>query len=240
MSITTRRIATVAVAALVLCGMAAEAAAEKRNSLDEGPSVRRKQLYRSDRFELMPSVGFTINDAYKRNILVGAEANFHLTNEFGIGVTGQYGAVALNSDLLDQIESTIDPDVTKELAYGTTMLLVDAHLSYVPLFGKFSVFRTTIDYDLHLLAGFGGALIASAGDGEGGDLEGFNPGPMFGGGARFFFADSIAFTLDVKDYIYTTADVQERGNEPTSELRDNWMMSIGISIFFPGKVAISR
>lgn len=222
--------------------LGSEAAAQgHRASFEEGPPVRRKLLYRSSRFELMPQVGFTLNDTYKRNLLVGADASFYLTNEFGLGVSVGYGAVALNTDLLDQIEGTIGSDVQQGLSYATTQLLVDGHVSYVPIFGKFAIARTVVDYDIHLIGGFGGAIIAADGNNAAhAAFTGFKPGPVVGGGARMFLADSIALTVDLKDYIYSTADVQEGPAAPQSELRGNLVFMLGASFFFPGDVPVSR
>lgn len=237
---TSKRTVMLVVVLATVFSFLAEASAERETSLKDGPSVRRKLLYRSSRVELMPVAGFSMNDAYKRSIMAGAELNYHLTNEFGIGAGAAYGVVHMNTDLLDQIEATIDKEETDSLVYSMTALVGDVHVSYVPLFGKLALARMVVDYDFHLLGGFGGALVGVDGKGPGTDLEGFKPGPMFGGGLRLFFADSIGLTMDIKDYLYSTADVQEGTGNPTSEFRSNPVFSVGVSFFFPGKVNVSR
>ncbi|MEL6181162.1 MAG: outer membrane beta-barrel domain-containing protein [Myxococcota bacterium] len=216
-------------------------AQQRRASLDEGPIVRRKLLFRSSRFEIMPQIGMTLNDSYKRNALVGLEANFYLTNEFGLGISGLFSPLQLNTSLFDQIDSSADPEVRDQLSYAVVTALFDAHVNYVPIFGKFTLFGTIIDYDIHLLGGFGGALIGSDGPrADDAEYTGFQPAPVIGGGGRLFVRDSFALTLDVKDYIYSTADTQIGTTRPETELRDNFVISLGFSIFLPGDVPISR
>lgn len=225
----------------VLMSAPGEASAQRRASLEEGPIVRRQLLYRSSRFELQPRIGGTLNDSYKRNLLTGLDLNYYLTNKFGLGVNAAFGALKVDTDLLEQINATVDAERTGELAFATTTLLFDVHVSYVPIFGKFSIFKSAIlDYDLHLLGGFGGALLAAEGNVAGEKLSGFKPGPMIGGGMRIFMGDSFALTFDVRDYIFSSADIQEGEINPQTELRNNFTVNIGFSLFFPGEVPISR
>ncbi len=241
------RLTAIVLAAVTFTGLLAVpmvAVAERRASLEEGPIVRRKLLFRSSRFELAPRIGSTLNDAYKRNLMVGVDANYHLTNHFSLGVGFGYGVLASNTDLLDQVNGSVDPEISNGLRYATTQILFDAHVSYVPLFGKISILDSSVlDYDLSLDLGFGGALITAVADGDaqGSDLlSGFKPAPVIGLGFRVFVSDSIAINLAVKDYIYSIADVQEEGVEPNTELRNNVAIGVGASFFFPTDVKVSR
>ena len=226
---------------LSIVAMPLEAVADRRASLEEGPIVRRKLLFRSNRFELSPSLGSTMNDAYKRNYLVGIDANYHLTNHFGLGASGAFGVLTANTDLLNQVNETVDEHISNGLAYSTTTVLFDLHLSYVPLFGKISVFDTNVvNYDFHLEAGFGGALVAADGTVDDDQLSGFKPAPVFGMGVRLFIADSFAINFNVKDFVYSSADALEKGAEPQTELRNNFALSVGASFFFPTDVKVSR
>jgi outer membrane beta-barrel protein len=231
-------IAVVGVTAF-LC-MTQTAAAQRRASLDEGPIVRRKLLFRSSRFEVSPRVGFTLGDSYKRNLLAGMDLNYYLTNEFGLGATGYFGAVQFDTDLLEQVNATVDPELTRDISYSSVQLLFDVHLVYAPIYGKFSLFDTIVNYDIHLLGGFGGGILQAEGGAPEDKLSGFKPAPMFGGGVRAFITDGVAVVLDVRDYLYSAADVQSGAQEPQTELRNNFAMSLGVSFFFPGEVKVSR
>jgi len=240
-------LATLVLSSLAVVALPGQSHAQRRASLEEGSIVRRQLLYRSKRFELQPRIGGTLNDSFKRNMLVGLDLNYYLTNKFGLGLGGAFGAVSLDTDLLTQIGQTVDDGQPSGLALTVTTALFDAHLSYVPIFGKFALFKSMIlDYDLHLLAGFGGALLGAEGNTEGEELSGFKPGPMVGVGFRLFFADNMAITFDLRDYIFSSADVQEAPNQdgrrasPVTELRNNIAIGFGFSLFFPGEVPISR
>lgn len=214
-----------------------EAYAQRNTSLDEGPIVRRKLLFRSSRFEAGVRLGASVGDSYKRNLLAGLDLNYYLTNEFGLGVTASYGALQLDTDLLEQINASGSGG--DDISYASTMMLFDAHLSYVPIYGKFSILKSTIiNYDIHLIGGFGGALIQSEGPGD--KLAGFKPAPVFGGGVRIFLSDSIALVVDVRDYLYSAADLQEGDADPVTEFRNNVVTNLGVSFFFPGEVKVSR
>lgn len=232
------------VTAAGLLAVPAIAFAERQTSLEEGPIVRRKVLFRSSRFELAPRLGFTMNDAYKRNLLVGVDANYHLTNHFALGANFGYGVLASNTDLLDQVNSEVDPAISNDLRYATTQMVFDAHVAYVPLFGKISIMDSTVmNYDLSLELGFGGSLVAGITDGNpsGADkLSGFKPAPVLGIGFRLFVSDNIAVNLSLKDYIYSSADVQEGATTPEEELRNNFVFGMGASFFFPSEVKVSR
>jgi outer membrane beta-barrel protein len=240
-------LATFTLSSLAAVALPGQSMAQRRASLEEGSIVRRQLLYRSSRFELQPRIGGTLNDSFKRNLLVGVDLNYYLTNKFGLGVGGSFGALSMDTDLLAQINGTIDSGQSSGLALTVTTALFDAHLTYVPIFGKFAVFKSMIvDYDLHLMAGFGGALLGAEGNTEGEELSGLKPGPMLGLGFRLFVADNMAITVDLRDYIFSSADVQEAPNQdgrrasPVTELRNNIAIGFGFSLFFPGEVPISR
>src|SRR5580698_5419949 len=55
------------------------------------PAVRKERLYRSGRFEIAPTVSFTLLDEYKRTILVGGRLQYNFTEWLGFGVWGAYG-----------------------------------------------------------------------------------------------------------------------------------------------------
>ena len=69
------------------------------------PAVRHERLYRDGRFELAPTVSFTLLDEYKRAILFGARAQYNITDWLGFGVWGAYGAVQINTNLTDEINA---------------------------------------------------------------------------------------------------------------------------------------
>lgn len=207
-----------------------------------GPIVRRKLLYRSTRLELMPYFGGTVTDTYTQNVFVGANAAFHLTNEIAIGLNGGFGLLHPATSLRTSTESVADN--LDELSYSKIDWLVSLEGQWVPIFGKFSLMDSVIlNYDIHLIggAGFVGQSAFSALDGvavENSSIGQPTVAVVAGAGLRLFVSDMFAVTFDVRDYIFARGEV----DSGSADLRtaNNIMMSLGVSIFLPGQVKVSR
>lgn len=219
----------------LLLGLTAPAFAQTR-SLEEGPIVRRQLLYRSDRLEVQPALGHTLNDPYRRTLFLDVAANYHLTNTFSLGLDLGWGAIHYNSSLLDEIEAA-NPARARELGFAETTLLTNFHLGYVPFYGKFNFLDVgTVNWDFHLIGGVGGALISS----DSPDLEGFKFGPAFGGGFRFFWSGDMALAFNLVDYMFSTSDVSREADPPTDQFSHNVLLTIGVSFFVTGELRVSR
>lgn len=232
----------VALAAFTVVGPAAEAFAEA-----SGPIVRRKVLYRSTRFEVSPQAGLTLNDAFRRNYIAGLGLQYHLTNEFGLGVSGGYGLLHSNTDLSNSIEEELTARQQNErlgrISYAQVQWLADFTLSYVPIFGKFSVFRSlVVPYDFHLNGGLALVNEAGAAARDGGtidpEVEGMRPGGVIGGGVRLFLSDMLSLNIDFKTLLIPRAPISS--GAANAELKPTGFATVGVGIFLPGSVKISR
>jgi outer membrane beta-barrel protein len=228
-------------AALIVLVPAADAFAEKDQAVDSGAIVRRKLLYRSTRVEITPAAGMTLNDAFRRNYIGGAGFNYHLTNEFGIGVSGGYGVLHSNTDLSNNINATAPS--ADNISYAEIQWLADFTLSYVPIFGKFSLFKSaTIPYDLHLLGGL--TVVNEVGttpEGNGtvdAEVEGIRPGGVVGGGVRLFLSDMLSVNFDTRTLFISRAPISS--GSANAELKPTVYATLGVGIFFPSTVKISR
>lgn len=231
---------------LALSVFAADATAQSR-SFQSGPVVRRQLLFRSDRMELAPTLGSSIAPVYQRTLFLAVAARYHLTNSFSLGVNANLGALSVNTSIARNYEDITDgiPGSRRpRLEYATPLLMTDFHLSYVPLHGKVNLFGSHImHWDMYLTAGVGGALVSSDAD----DLSGFEFGPALGVGLRSFVKDNLAVNLLFQDYLYSSADAQEfccgARAEPVpveERFRNHVVGSVGVSIFFPSEVRVSR
>lgn len=213
---------------------------------EAGPVIRHQLLYRSTRVELAPLAGMTLADSYLRNGILGATLAYHLTNEWGLNIVGGYGVAQLDTDLRDKVQSTLEgaaPDRLNDLSFAYIKWLVGAEIQYVPIIGKFSLFNSAIaNYDIHLIGGFSFVGEAAQAAVDGGDtdpqLEGLRPAPTIGLGTRIFLGDGISANLDVRDYLYSAAEVSSLTANP--EFSNHVMVSLGVSFFFPQAVQISR
>lgn len=228
--------------ALIVIAPAADAFAEKDEAVSDGGAiVRRKLLYRSTRFEITPAAGMTLNDPFRRNIIGGAGFYYHLTNEFGIGASGGYGVLHTNTDLSNNINATAPS--AEDISYSEIQWLADFTLSYVPIFGKFSIFKSaTFPYDLHLTGGLtvvneSGVKAEGSGDVDA-EVEGIRPGGVIGGGLRLFVSDMLSINLDTRTLFISRAPISS--GSANAELKPTVFATLGVGIFFPSTVKISR
>lgn len=235
------------VAAMTVLAPSVVVAQEKDEAVkSEGPIVRRKVLYRSTRVEIVPHAAATLNDPFRRNLLAGAGLAYHLTNEFSISASGGYGLVHLETDLSQNITDTLttsSPGSLNNISYSQMQWYADFSLGYVPIFGKFSVFKSVaVPYDIHLNGGL--TIVSEEADPavDGGNvdaqIEGIRPGGVVGGGARIFLSDMLSLNIDLRTLFITRAPVSS--GSASAELKPTAMATVGLGIFFPGSVKISR
>lgn len=215
-------------------------------NVSSGDMVRRKLLYRSTRFEIAPQMGMTIADAYRRNMLAGVAASYHLTNSFSLAGTGNFGVLQFDTDLSDNLTQTLEarnPSALNGISYPYIQWQADVGIHYVPIFGKFTILRSlTLNYDIHM--GAGAAIVGEGVDPaiEGGDVDdavgGTKPGALLQFGARFYISDMVSLNFEMKNLFYSRVDIS-RGNADSS-FRNRVMLAVGLGIFLPGDVKISR
>ncbi len=169
-------LASLAVAVAVsTSGMAEAQELQLTGPLKGAPAVRHLRLYRQGRFEIAPSVSFSLLDEYRRTILVGARLNYNIRDWLALGVWGAAGVVSLTTDLTDKIDTTSprDPltavnvnhsgnpngqvagnpasfkDQTAKVSY-----VVSPQLTFIPFRGKLAIFnKIFVDTDLYIAGG---------------------------------------------------------------------------------------
>lgn len=136
------------------------------------PAVRRMRVYRAGRFNVMPTIAYTLQDEFARSLFVGLEANYHFLDWLGIGIWAAYNPANIDTDLTSQIQqhgqttdrnrlslpqagpSQAHPEAGFSHQIGHIRWGVSAHLMFVPLRGKLSIFQSIfVDTDLYLFAG---------------------------------------------------------------------------------------
>lgn len=233
----------------------AEAAEDEKSALETGPSVRRKLLFRSTRFEAAPLIGFTSGDAYLRNVAAGINLNYYLTNEIGIGLAAGYAPLHFETTLAKNTKQKLDDNndpALQDLKFSYMQWFAGLEFVYVPIFGKFSLMNSsTANYDLHLLGGLTlvgrGACEASNPDEScvaesttDSELTGGGPNPAgtIGLGFRLFVGDAYSLQLQVRDHLYRVTESKTDSGD--GEFKSNVFINLGFSFFFPQTVKISR
>lgn len=128
------------------------------------PAVRHMRVYREGRFNLAPTIGYTLQDEFARSLFVGLEANYHFLDWLGIGIWAAYNPADISTDLTSQITSTGQTTDRNRLSLpqassfgqqiGHIRWGASAHLIFVPLRGKLSLFQAVfVDTDLYIYAG---------------------------------------------------------------------------------------
>lgn len=150
--------------------------------LKGAPAVRQLRLYRKDRFEFSPAIGFTLLDEYLRQAIVGARLNYNLTDYFGIGAWGGVSQTPLHSPtgLVGRIQAITDQRAARNLQrsanqqqplvqdqltsmnvgsnfeeqLGRIDWIVAPQVTFVPFRGKIALFESLyLDTDLYIFGG---------------------------------------------------------------------------------------
>jgi outer membrane beta-barrel protein len=175
-----RRFITVSAILLGVLGASGRATAQEiqlTGPLAGAPAVRQLRLHRAGRFEVAPTVSFTLLDEYQRTILVGGRLTYNLTEWLGIGAWGAFGAVKTPTGLSQRIQevtqlrrgtgpagepagsinnlltaASIGPDFKQQL--GTINWVVAPQVTFIPFRGKLAIFQKIfVDTDAYLFAG---------------------------------------------------------------------------------------
>lgn len=157
--------------ALLLASEARAQEIELTGPLKGAPAVRSLRLYREGRFEVAPTVSFTLLDEYRRTIFVGGRLTYYITDWLGIGAWAGFGAASLTTDLTDKINataprSTNGPTATQvnHDANGNPLPFANQtgqlnwelvpQVTFIPFRGKFAIFQKIfVDTDLYLAVG---------------------------------------------------------------------------------------
>lgn len=134
-----------------------EGAAKQREAPKEAKeevyAIQRIYALRSGRFELIPSLAFTVNDPYVSHPALSIGMNYWITNVLAVGANFLwYQGLESESDLNFHIRRSF------RLAVPITEYQLGAHLNftYVPIYGKFSMFNESIfQWDSYLVGGVG-------------------------------------------------------------------------------------
>lgn len=219
------------------------------SSLEKGEPIRHLMLLRSGRFEIQPVAQFGINEPFYQSIGFGANLAYYFTNYLGLSATFVYTPLHVASDEVSAVESDdYDADVRSTLAIAQPTMNFDVGLNYAPLMGKFSLFGWILNYDFHVYAGFGAIImdsVCASGDSQCNDAKNSNlEGPKFAGviglGVRLFFNNFVALNLEFKDYMTKYADFSRSPADDRSHFNNFLTGTIGVSIFLPVSVYMSR
>jgi len=209
-------------------------------------AVQRMYVLRNGRFELAPSLAFTVNDPYVSHPALAVGLNYWVTNVLAVGGSFLwYQGIESESDLNFSVRRST------RLAVPITEYQLGAHLNftYVPIYGKFSMFNDAIfQWDSYVVGGVGMmrtrpvAVVDPAVRSFDFDWRvAFNAGI----GLRVFVTRYFTVFGELRDYIYLEklenlqvelGDAREEEStwiDEEATLTNNVALHVGITLFFP-------
>ena len=200
----------------------------------------RKSFLKRGRIELTPFIGTTINDPLIQHTALGGELNFFLSDIFAVGVRGIYFlSNVMNDEFWVRYHFERVPTLNRYIA------AVSGDFSYVPIYGKFTVFNQQIfQYEFYVSGGVGVThteVIPRTFDNE--PFTNWSLTFPVGIGARFFFTRWLAAQAAFRDYMMldtfeATGRTLVSGDEAKKREKEtrfihNMIFTVGISVFFP-------
>lgn len=233
-------------------GMGGEIEQRERptETVEEIYAVQQIYALRLNRLELAPSAAFTINDPYVSHPAVSVALNYWFTNVLALGVNFlwyQWGdPTSRESDLNFFVRRAT------RLGIPITEWQLGAHLNftYVPFYGKFSVFREFIfQWDAYVVGGVGMMRTRPVPviDPEFRSFD-FETRVAFnlGIGLRIFLSRFAGIFFEFRDYAYlerfenlvvapTSAGRQDEGTwfADSTTFTNNVTVQVGFTLFFP-------
>jgi outer membrane beta-barrel protein len=192
------------------------------------PAVRKERLYRGGRFEIAPTISFTLLDEYQRTIFVGGRLQYNITEWLAIGAWGAFGAVQSPTSLTNEINDSAPRNgfTVSQVNHGPATSggnyqhapfadqtakmnwVIAPQLQLTPFRGKLSLFQKIfVDTDAYLHAGVAFVGIQERADCGGGNGQPPCVAPLAAGDASSFTLASttkIAPTFGIGLNFYLT------------------------------------
>ncbi len=134
------------------------------------PAVRKMRVFRDGRFQLQPTIGSTLQDEFSRTVFAGVQIGYHFTDWLGVGGFFNYGALAINTGLTDQVTERGQTTERNQLSLpsnkkfdqqiGKLKFLAGGQLTFIPLRGKLALFQALfVDTDFYIFGGVAAAQV---------------------------------------------------------------------------------
>lgn len=205
-----------------------EGAASKSGRLqDKIPPVSGNLFKKGGRFEISPTSGLSLADAFFQKYTFGLKLSYHVSESLSFGAFGSYaidtvgGAVSVCRD--DVCSSPKMEELTS--VPGKLGLIAGAEVAWAPLYGKVNLFaEKVLHFDTGIVAG--ASLVQYAAPN---DVMTTTIGGHVGIGQRYFLTSFMTLRLELRDYIYS-AQIAQLGNQ-TQKIENQLMLEIGLSLF---------
>ncbi len=160
---------------------------------DRPEPVKNRIVQKTNRLELSPNFGFTLNDPFYSGFNGGLAIGYHLSEYHAINLIG-----AFFSNDKSQYAKALEEDEFQDFEnFPTVEYTLLFNYEFTPYYGKISITKQTVmNIDIFLNAGVG--TIAIGGE------SGF--AGSLGLGQKFYFSRSLGLRIDLKGLMYNGPD----------------------------------
>ncbi len=194
---------------------------------------------KSGRIEISPAASVSVRDAFFTKIGFGGSVTYHFTEQLALGLRGAYDLnMVAGSAQICTVDSATNvrscrPPTYQELdgvAPGQVTMLGGVDLQFAPIYGKLSLLAEQfLHFDIYGILGGAGVLYRGPPDaGSTTPAQLVSPGLNAGAGMRFFLNRFLTVRAELRDLIYS-----EKLSSGGGSLRNQLMVELGISLFFP-------
>ena len=192
---------------------------------------------KAGRIEVSPAASISVRDAFFTKIGFGGSLTYHFTEQLALGARGAYNLsmVAGSAQICTQDENppftrSCRPPTYQELdgvAPGQISLLGAVDVQFAPIYGKLSLLAEQfLHFDIYAI--LGGAAVLYRGPPQGAPAQLISPGLNAGAGMRLFLNRWLTVRGELRDLVYS-----EALGASTSSLRNQLVVELGVSLFFP-------
>jgi outer membrane beta-barrel protein len=210
-------------------------------------AVQQVYALRAGRVDIQPSFGFSMNDPYVQHQAISLAGAYYITEVLAAGISfNWYRWLDATTDL----NYSVSRATHQTVPINEYMLGAQLNFTYVPIYGKFAMFKEWIlHWDVWVLGG-GGFIFTRPIPVIDPEYREFDYEMKFcfnvGIGGRLFLTRFLAIYLELRDYIYPEEleSLQTFSSQEDRENKDNWldddfkltnnvMLHIGVSLFVP-------
>ena len=197
--------------------------------------IRPKFFVKKSRTELGADLTAVLNQTFTYTYLLSGAIIYHITDSWGLGVTGAYGLTVNKEDrdvLQDKFGITVD--------IFTTEWIAEASLLWTPVYGKYQLSSGRLIYfDTYVSAGLGGMGIAIE-EKKNNNKSVKTPHSclsyVIGAGQRFYLSKKTSLRWQIRDHIIQyngprCSPAAPEGNEQPHSLYHTIVTQVGISYF---------
>lgn len=219
-------LAMIALGSVTISASEAQAQQVRRKFKDPIHVVQPKPVLQAGRIDLEPRLGYTFNDSLASTLKVGAELRYHFSERFYLG--GMFDWYNFGTTLSGPTDTYTEVQSQTSTAPDTALLnwFGGLELGWVPIFGKFALFNSSIiyyDVALTLGGGFANSASVQLTTGKGGPAL---TAAMVG---HVFLTNWLSLNVGVRDVSFFTA---LQGAESDSTLAHAVSMDIGVGFYF--------